>query len=321
MWFTRRDFTVLCVWVVVGLCGANRRAKIDQEAFRSQEPSGDVKRSLTHFVYPRTGRLFHADYVRDNEIFKSLDRTNFMRRGPFAQRILLEKLRRTQEAVGNVEKHVYIGEGRIPVKSKKGVLVKETDNPRKAVLFKVSKVVDKEPVMEKRFKRNTISEENSTEEAVIPMGPNPTALPGINKQNNTDNSFFYNKTDINKKEEKISVTENKVDCDNISSPNNDVDKTLFVHDAVSHESLVPSSSSSVETPTVDVNSGNFMKKTVMDDSLKLYPVYRGVKYYYPQAERKYGLLNKIKIYFFRPIVCNGNYFNMSVNHGFITSNE
>lgn len=282
MWCVRLDFVVLCVWASVVLCCAGT----DQESLKRAETSS-VGKSPTHFIYPRTGPLFHADFVRDNAIFRSLERTNFMRRGPFAGR---RRSGRTQETDRSVKKHVYVGERRIPMEAKKEVLVREKDIPSKSVLFKVSKVAIKDPVVERRSKREAIPEEMSSIEGPT-MFAKISSETSITKINNSIHQNSLNNISDVTHGGVISLTENKVDCDhNSTEKNNDTDKTLFVHDStVTRESL--DSTPSMKTLEDEVDIRGVMKKTVVDDNLKLYPVYRGVKYYYPQTERKYVLCN------------------------------
>ncbi|XP_054290600.1 uncharacterized protein LOC129005664 [Macrosteles quadrilineatus] len=260
MWSVRLHFAVLFVWASITLCyGATDPGRSGRR--------GSSLSSIQHFIYPRTGRLFHADYVRDNEIFRSLERTNFMRRGPFAER-------QGKVYDGKVEKkkHVYVRGGRIPVETEKSDLLKDTSRSN-AVLFKVSKIVVKDPVLAgERIKRSADLDDRDMIQNSSAVGQKSPPM-YLNNLGQTNGSSTDNKGSGHSEGGIPIITENKVDCDNNStSKNNDTDKTLFVHDSAGR--------------TPEVGEGSLMKKTVVDDSLKLYPVYRGVKYYYPQTQRR-----------------------------------
>lgn len=55
--------------------------KLHDKDRRKEKPTEVIAKN--RYVYPRTGRLFTADALRDNLIFDSLERTNFMARGEF----------------------------------------------------------------------------------------------------------------------------------------------------------------------------------------------------------------------------------------------
>lgn len=280
---------VLCVVVVVF---------VSAEGFSSEEEriigSARTSQPRIFYIYPRSGRLFHADYVRDNEIFKSLERTNFMRRGPFANGVESGRTKRDAEEESVVKKHTYVDAGRIPG-GKKSVLGKVKDVPLK-VINKISEFTARNSEeFQKRIKReskvsegipkdNPVITQNKPTQSSISKDKTVQDFDTLNPQEN-----IVDVSSVNKKEETISKeTENKVEGDqNTHTKNNDTDKTLFVLDSIDKKDQ---SSVDLQVPEFGVLRVGLMKKLVLEDGMRLYPVYTGVKYTYPRIERKYVLL-------------------------------
>lgn len=280
---------VLCVLVAAG---------VGTEGLSSEEEriigSARTSHPRIFYIYPRSGRLFHADYERDNQIFKSLERTNFMRRGPFANGVEL-RTKRDAEEESVVKKHTYVDAGRIPG-GKKSLLGKVKDVPLK-VLNKLSEDMARHSEeFEKRIKRESKrSEEIPKDSAVITQ--NKQIQSSVLKEKTIEEMDSVKPqesivvvSNVNTKEETIpKETENKVEGDqNTHLKNNDTDKTLFVLDSIDKKDQ---SSVDLQVPELGVLRDNLMKKLVLDDGMSLYPVYTGVKYTYPRTERKYVLLH------------------------------
>lgn len=280
---------VLCVLVAAG---------VGTEGLSSEEEriigSAGTSHPRIFYIYPRSGRLFHADYERDNQIFKSLERTNFMRRGPFANGVEL-RTKRDAEEESVVKKHTYVDAGRIPG-GKKSLLGKVKDAPLK-VLNKLSEDIARHSEeFEKRIKR----ESNGSEEIpkdIVAITQNKQIQSSVPKEKTIEEldtvkpqESIADVSNVNTKEETIpKETENKVEGDqNTHTKNNDTDKTLFVLDSIDKKDQ---SSVDLQVPELGVLREDLMKKLVLDDGMRLYPVYTGVKYTYPRTERKYVLLH------------------------------
>ncbi|KAG8328201.1 hypothetical protein J6590_000858 [Homalodisca vitripennis] len=290
---------IACVIILASVQA--RQPKVDLESFKTEETQGDI----THVIYPRTGRLFHADYLRDNQIFRSLERTNFMRRGPFAKGVSLKRPKRDDGEVVP-KKHVYVGAARIPsVETKKGVLVREKDIPSKAILVKVSSDHHK---VEKRYKREIVKEGLSAQEvANVGQSHIEQTTPTVKQENTLEKNIEkISQDDLDEFNNKMSfeneitpITEEKMVQEDTAPVvrNNDTDKTLLLRD-----NKKESAEATVKIPEVDVGSDSQMRKTILDDSLKLYPVYRGVKYYYPLSERRLEYSPQLTVQVDMPVV-------------------
>lgn len=281
---------VLCVLAAV-FVSAERLSSEEERIIGSARTS----QPRVFYIYPRSGRLFHADYERDNQIFKSLERTNFMRRGPFAKGGELRRTKREAEDESVTKKHTYVDAGRIPG-GKKGVLGKVKDVPFK-VLSKISDfTIRQSEEFEKRIKRETKGPEE------IPKD-NPVLKQNQLIQISSSKEKTIEKFDTEKLQENITdvsnvniteetipkETENKVEGDqNTHIKNNDTDKTLFVLDSIDKKDQ---SSVDFQVPEFGGLREGLMKKLVLDDGMRLYPVYTGVKYTYPRIERKYVYLH------------------------------
>lgn len=184
------------------------------------------------------------------------------------------------------KKHVYLDASRIPGDDAKKSHFPKEKMAAKAVLLKISH--NPEKIIVNRSKRDVEDIKEVTETlADVVASKRTDADFKVNDsiKEKQDKKDIQQMSDSSKSQEHelMKKTENKVQEDNHPTiKNNDTDKTLFVHDAQKY--IKPTE----DVPVVQRINGEhvLMKKTIVDDGLNLYPVYRGVKYFYPFSERR-----------------------------------
>lgn len=259
---------VVFIVSVVSVLGLRESIAQDKGSRSEQRP--------VFYIYPHTGRLFHADYVRDNQIFQSLERTNFMRRGLFANR----QKREEEEK----KKHVYFELGRFTSEDmKKSVLGKSKvglfkENTVKGTEYKFKEETRRKRQVDRTEDHQTTSTQSTTKEVEIAQVLNHTKSDQLNSTDLRMEDLLSNQNNSTP-ELGSNVPEKMVDGDFVIHPKcNDSDKTLLIRDPKPDQS---EALKAVALNSPILNYEGLMKKIVMDDGMMLYPIYRGDASHYP----------------------------------------
>lgn len=196
-----------------------------------------------------------------------------MRRGPFAKGFSSRKVILEDNAP---KTHDY-GVSVRPIAVKRP-FSGENYIPQNSVLLNVrntqSGYRQKRETRDKESRDKQLEDKKTHDELTAEKRP---FLQDIDRVNKLD-SFMDSPTEIEESEPTINQTEGHEVEGTISFhiAENNTDQRLFAHDVVA-----------VQSSQLQNEQSKVMRKTIVDDTMNLYPVYSGVNYHYPLNQRKY----------------------------------